>query len=296
MREILRGVAIGLAALFVASACGGGGGTGTPQASSTGATASRPKFELSTYMYAIQSKGKLRAGVRDNQVPFGAKDPATGRFEGFDIDMVREVAKGIFGEVSNIDDFIEYTAVVSANRIPGLTDNKFDVVAATMTITAERKTQIDFSDVYFRAGQRVLVKKDNTAIAKIEDTNGKTVCAAKGSTSEKNITAKAPQAKLLLLDDYQACLKALQNGQTDAISTDDAILFGLSYADPNTKLVGPKFSDEPYGIGVKKDRTGFVDFINRTITAMIQDGRWKALYDKHAGKVTGDSKRSPDDT
>jgi ABC-type amino acid transport substrate-binding protein len=299
MRSILvRVTALGAAVAVLAAACGGGTPT---QASPTGAAsptaAARPKFELATYQYAIQTKGKLRVGTREDNLPFGLKNPSTGKFEGFDVDVVREFAKGIFGKEAEADPdkFIEYVAVVSATRIPTLSDNKADIIAATFTINDERLKQIDFSSVYFRTGQKILVKKSDTTIKELKDLAGKTVCTAKGSTSEQNITKGNKDAKLLLLDSYPPCLLALQQGSADAISTDETILFGLVKQDPNTKIVGAYFSDEPYGIGVKKDRVGFVPFLNKIVADMIADGRWAALYKKHITPVSGDVKDGPHD-
>jgi len=303
MRGSLKTAAVALAALFVVAACGGGAGTGTPAASApaaTGAavTSTRPKLELSSYAYGIQTKGKLRVGTREDNVPFGVKNVATSKFEGFDVDFAREIAKAIFGDEPDIDKFIEYVPVVSATRIPTLNENKADFVIATFTINADRKKQIDFSDVYFNTGQKILVKKDNTTIKEVKDLNGKRVCSAKGSTSEKNITAAAPQATLELQDTYPPCLILLQQGRVDAVSTDETILFGLVKQDPNTKIVGAYFSEEPYGIGVKQnkanDRNGFVDLINRTLVATIQDGRWGKAYKQWITPVSGDEKKTPD--
>ncbi|MDQ3401019.1 MAG: transporter substrate-binding domain-containing protein, partial [Chloroflexota bacterium] len=132
----------------------------------------------------------------------------------------------------------------------------------------------------------------------VTDLNGKRVCSGKGSTSEKNITAQAPQATLELQDTYPPCLILLQQGRVDAVSTDETILFGLVKQDPNTKIVGSYFSAEPYGIGVKKnasnDRNGFVDLINRSLVTMIQDGRWATIYKQWITPVSGDEKRTPD--
>jgi len=300
MHSSLKTAAVALAALFVVAACGGGAGTGTPAASSaaTGATSTKPKLELASYAYAIQTKGKLRVGTREDNVPFGLKNVATSKFEGFDVDIAREIAKAIFGNESDIDKFIEYLPVVSATRIPTLNENKADLVIATFTINDDRKKQIDFSDVYFNTGQKILVKKDNSTITKVTDLNGKRVCSGKGSTSEVNIRKEAPQATLELQDTYPPCLILLQQGRVDAVSTDETILFGLVKQDPNTKIVGSYFSAEPYGIGVKKDasndRNGFVDLINRTLVTMIQDGRWATIYKQWITPVSGDEKRTPD--
>jgi putative glutamine transport system substrate-binding protein len=299
MRGLTRAFALGLVLAFIATACTGGTTTASPTAAAS-ATSTRPKFDLATYQYSLQTKGKIRIGTQEDNTPFSVKNPATGKWDGFDVAYGREIAKAIFGESDDPDKFIEYVPVTSATRIPSLTDNKADVIIKTFTINEDRKKQIDFTDVYFKTGQRILVKKDNTTIKEAADLAGKTVCAQRGSTSEQNISsATSNAARLLLLDSYPACLLALQQGQTDAISTDETILFGLAKQDPNTKLVGKYFSTEPYGIGVKKnvggDRTGFVDFLNRTQVAMITNGTWAKLYEQYISPVSFDKKRTPDD-
>lgn len=304
MRSSLKTAAVALAAVFVVSACGGGGaGTGTPAASApaTGAataTSTKPKFELSTYAYAIQTKGKIRIGTQEDNPPFSVKNPTNSKWEGFDTEIARELARAIFGKDADVDKVIEWVPVTSATRIAFLTDNKADVVVKTFTINEERKKQIDFSDVYFRTGQKILVKKDNAAIKEVKDLAGKTTCTQRGSTSEKNITSAAGSgAKLLLLTSYPECLLALQQGQADAVSTDETILFGLVDKDANTKIVGAYFSVEDYGIGIKQnkngDRQGFVEVVNQSLAEMIKDGRWAAHYKKFISPVAGDEKKAP---
>ncbi len=298
MRGIGRILATSLAILFVASACGG---AATPAPTATGSAsasaATKPKFELSHYTYSLQTKGKIRVGTQEDNTPFSAKSPTTSKWDGFDVDIARELAKAIWGTADDPDTHIEWVAVTSATRIPSLTDNKVDVIIKTFTINEDRKKQIDFSDVYFSTGQRILVKKANTAIKEAADLAGKTVCAQKGSTSEVNLTkATDGKAKLLLLDSYPACLLALQQGQADAVSTDETILFGLVKQDPTTMIVGKYFSDEPYGIGVKKDtgdRVGFVPFLNTWLAQIIKDGTWGKVYEKHITPVSGDKKTAP---
>jgi ABC-type amino acid transport substrate-binding protein len=294
VRGITRAIALGVAMAFVVG-CGGAGGGGTTPTSGT-SVAATPKFELSHYAYGIQTKGKLRVGTREDNLGFGLKNPTTNKYEGFDVDIARELARGIFGNVADIDQNIEYVPVVSASRIPTLQEGKVDIVIATMTITAARKLEIDFSDVYFRTGQRILVKKDNSTIKEVADLNGKSVCSAIGSTSETNIRAQAPQARLELQATYPPCLILLQQGRVDAISTDETILLGLVKQDPNTKVVGKYMSDEPYGIGIKKDagdRTAFAAFINTQLTAMFTDGRWAKIYKTHITPLSGDEKTKP---
>lgn len=305
----MRTIAIRISALTVAfamlaSACGGGAAP-APQASPTtaptGATATaspasgKPEFNVSTFMYSLQTKGKIRVATQEDNPPFSVKDPATNSWKGFDVDFAKEIAKGIFGESADLNAVIEWVPVTSATRIPVLKENKADIVVKTFTVTDARKQEIDFSTTYFFTGQRILVKKDNTTITKVGDLAEKTVCTQRGSTSEGNITKAAPTAKLLQLDSYPACLLALQQGSADAVSTDETILFGLVGQDPNTKIVGPYFSNEPYGIGIAKGKTGMDLFLNDLIRDMIEDGRWANLYKTHITPVSGDVKTSPHD-
>ncbi len=302
----MRTIAIRITALtavfaMLAGACGGGAAP-APQASPTAggvATASpasaMPEFSVSTFMYGIQTKGKIRVATQEDNPPFSVKDPLTNTWKGFDVDFAKEVAKGIFGDSADLAKVIEWVPVTSATRIPVLKENKADVVIKTFTVTDARKLEIDFSATYFFTGQRILVKKDNTTITKVADLAEKTVCTQRGSTSEGNITKATPTAKLLQLDSYPACLLALQQGSADAVSTDETILFGLVGQDPNTKIVGPYFSNEPYGIGIAKGKTGLDVFLNALIVKMIEDGRWASLYKTHITPVSGDVKTSPHD-
>jgi ABC-type amino acid transport substrate-binding protein len=223
-------------------------------------------------MAKIQDRGKLIAGAREDVRSFGFVNPTNGRYEGFDVDLLREVAKAIFGDPEKI----QFTKVTSATRIPLVKEGAVDIVASTMTITDGRKLEIDFSDVYYQAAQKVLVKK-GSPIKTIKDTGGKKVCAGKGSTSEKNIKAQSPTAELFLTDSYQDCLTAIQQGRVDAISTDDAILGSLVKQDSTMQVVGPPFSSEPYGLGIQKGHPEFVTFVNKVIADVKKNGRWKQL-------------------
>jgi polar amino acid transport system substrate-binding protein len=239
-------------------------------------------------MRTIQDRGMLVAGVRQDVPLIGFLNPRTNTIEGFDVEFVKAIAEAIFGD----DSKVELRPVTAAARIPSVQDGTVDVVAAAMTITSERKTQIDFSTVYYEAGQRVLVKSD-APYQSIEDLGGRRVCAAKGTTAEQNIPRAQPAAEVVQADSYNECLLSLQQGRIDAISTDDVILAGLASTDPNTKLVGPKFSSEPYGIGIAKGHEEFVGFVNGVIVEMKQDGRWTAAYDEWFGRFAGPAPEPP---
>lgn len=228
---------------------------------------------------AIKARGKVIAGVKYDTKLFGLKDPATGKIEGFDIDIAKALAKKIFGDESKV----ELKEVTSKTRIPLLQNGDIDLIIATMTITEERKEQVDFSDVYFKAGQSLLVKKDSP-IQGLEDIKkGVKVLTAKGSTSAKNIREKAPDATVLEFENYQDAFTALKAGQGDVLTTDNAILLGMQKQDPNYIVVGGNFTDEPYGIAIKKGDSEFVQVVNDLLKEMKENGEYDKLYEQWMG-------------
>ncbi|MDQ1399666.1 MAG: polar amino acid transport system substrate-binding protein [Acidimicrobiaceae bacterium] len=238
-----------------------------------------------SYMSVIQQRGRLIVGVDQNTLLFGYLNPASGQIEGFDIDMLRQVAKAIFGDDGkNQTTHLQFTAISSAQRIPFVQNGTVDIVADTMTINCARDTQVSFSSVYFNAGQRILVRDDST-IKSSADLGGKRTCAAAGSTSIANVEdvnkthASAPAIPVAVTD-WTDCLVALQSGTIDAVSTDDTILAGLKAQDPHTQIVGDKFTQEPYGMAMKLDHPEFVRFVNSVLERIRADGTWTAIWNR----------------
>ena len=254
-------------------------------------------------MAAIQTRGKLIVGVSGDTLLFGARNALTNQIEGFDIDMLKEVAKAIFGDDGDIESHITYKVITYADRLPNLEagpDNGgVDIVAHTMTINCNRWLRIAFSSEYFDAGQRVLVKKD-AAFDSIGQLNAAsaTVCAPEGSTNidllrDPKNAGLYGNLVVLAKPDVTDCLVAMQQGQADGATGDDTVLAGLKAQDPNTEVVGDKFTSEPYGLGMAKDKVDFVQFVNGVIQAMRTDGRWKAIYSKWLVGVLSDTVIEP---
>jgi len=228
-----------------------------------------------TFMRTIQDRGRLVVGVSQDTLLFGSVNPLNGQFEGFDIDVLHQLAAAILGDPLKI----EFRAITSAERIPKILDGSVDIVGRTMTINCDRRQQVEFSTVYYAAGQRVLVRRDSKA-AGIADLGGKRVCATNGSTSIDHIRQAASKPTAVGMADFTDCLVAFQRGEVDAISTDDAILAGLAAQDPYAVVVGDRFSDEPYGLAIRPDHPEFVRFVNGVLDRMRADGTWKAIYAK----------------
>jgi polar amino acid transport system substrate-binding protein len=235
-----------------------------------------PSVTPGSFMAKIRKRGHLIAGVDQNTYHFGYLNPFNGQIQGFDIDMLRAISAAIFGNPNKIS----YVAVSDDQRIPAVQSGEVDIVAHTMTITCARWQKVDFSTVYFDAGQKVLVPINSTARS-LRDLAGQKVCATKGSTSLTSITASyaMPQQPIPVPVTYWTdCLVLLQQGEVAAISTDDSILAGLVAQDPFTKIVGPAFANEPYGLAISKQHPDFVRFVNAVLAQMRADGKWAHSY------------------
>jgi glutamate transport system substrate-binding protein len=282
LRRRIAIVGVALVLAMAAAGCGGDSGSGS-------GGGEKPSVPAGSAMETIQKRGKLIVGTKFDQPLFGLKG-LSGELEGFDTEIAREIAKAITGNRDNIE-FIE---TVSKNREPFIQEGKVDIVAATYTINDKRKEVVDFAGPYYIAGQDIMVKSDDTSIKGVEDLNGKKVCSVQGSTSEKNLKEKAPQAQAVLFDTYSKCAEALGDGRVDAVTTDNVILLGLIDKSSGAyKLVGKPFTDEPYGIGMKKGATDLRNFVNDELEKMFQDGRWKAAFEKTAGKVEKNTPEPP---
>jgi glutamate transport system substrate-binding protein len=245
-----------------------------------------PKFAAGSTMATLQTKGKITVGTKFDQPLFGLKNPVTGDVEGFDVEMAKIIAAGIFGGTAeDAGDKIEFVETVSKNREPFIQEGKVDFVVATYTINDTRKQVVDFAGPYYVAGQDIMVKADDTTIKSVTDLGGKKVCSVTGSTSITNVVAKAPTADVSTsFDKYSLCAEALADGRVTAVTTDNIILLGLIKDNPGKfKLVKSTFTTEPYGIGVKKGDDAFRTFINDTIDAAYKSGAWKAAFDKTVG-------------
>jgi ABC-type amino acid transport substrate-binding protein len=269
-----------------ATAMGACGDDGTEPGTSATTTTPAQTFAAGTTMKKLQDAGEITVGVKFDVPPFGFKD-TSGDVQGFDIDL----AKAIADQLGVTPKYIE---ALSDNRIAFLKDGTADLILSTMTITAERDQEIDFSEPYFIAKGRILVKKDNTDVKGVGDLAGKNVCTVLGSTYEETLKKQAPKAKLRLVDAYSECLELIQNGSVDAVSTDDVILTGMIRQDDTLKLVDAKeLTTEPYGAGIKQGDDAFKEFVDSVISTYKEDGSWATAYQKWVGQYTGEKQDPP---
>ncbi len=266
------------------AACGGG-------EQSTGAKADNAdrqrsvSFPAGTTMATLSKAQKIRVGTKFDQPGFGLKG-SDGKLTGFDV----EIAKLIAGELGIPTDKIEWVAASSKVREEIIEQDKVDIVVATYTINDARKQRVDFAGPYFVAGQQIMTRKGDTSIRGPESFKGsdQKVCSVASSTPAKNIVQylKNQNTQLVLVDGYAKCAEALKNKQVDAVTTDNVVLSGFVATEPDAfQLVGSKFTEEPYGVGLKKGDTAFRAFINDVLEKIAQDGRYLEAWNSTVGKI-----------
>ncbi len=217
--------------------------------------------------------GRLTIGIPFDEPGIGMR---TGDgYSGFDVETARYVARALGVPPENIT----WKEATGAQREALLTSGQVDLVFSTFTITDERKRLVDFAGPYFLAHQDLLVRRNETEITGPDTLNGKDLCTVSGTTSGQNVL-RFYQGRINLreLPRYSDCVAALAASQVDAVTTDDVILAGYA-ADPQyrgrLKVVGQGFSDESYGVGVRKGNTALRDQVNVALQQYVADGSWE---------------------
>jgi polar amino acid transport system substrate-binding protein len=228
---------------------------------------------LATLISACGATGSKKVVVATDATwaPFEFVDEKTKELIGFDIDLMKAIAKE-----ANLQ--IEFKNVAFDPLLAGMAAGQYDAAISSITITDERKKNMLFSDPYYAAGQLVVVQAANATIKGKDDLKGKKVGAQIGTTGADE--AKALGATLKTYDEIGSAYLDLVNGQVDAVVADNPLAVGYvnKYAG-KLKSVGAPFTNEQYGIAVKKGSTQLLADINKGLKAVQDKGLLKE-YDK----------------
>lgn len=249
------GVAASAALVLVTAACGGGSAGG--------------------------SEDTISIGVKEDQPGLGLREGSNRT--GFDVEVAKYVAK----ELGFAEDKIKWVPAPSAQRENLISSGQVKLIFATYSITDERKKTVSFGGPYFIAGQDLLVRADDSAITGPDAMGGKKLCSVTGSTSAKKIQdTYAKTVQLAERDGYSTCVEALNSGTIDAVTTDNVILAGFAAQTQyqgKLKVVGKPFSEERYGVGLKKGDADTCGKVNTAIEKMVSDGSWQKALDATVG-------------
>ena len=167
------------------------------------------------------------------------------------------------------------------------------MVVATYSVTPERQKVVSFAGPYYVAHQDILVRANDKSISKPDDLMGKKVCSGQGSASGDRIQALyGSKVNLIRLPGYGDCVNQLLGEQVQAVTTDNTILAGFAAQPQNQgklKVAGTFFSNEIYGIGLKKGDSKGVAAVDQALQAMFNDGSWRAALSKELPQVPAET-------
>ena len=266
-----------------AAACG----SDSEDSESRVSVAENPTFDAGSTMARLADAGTVKVGIKIDQPGFGLQN-LEGSYEGFDVEIAKIVAAGLGLEPGDI----EYVEAPSQRREELIENGTVDFVVATYTINDARKERVSFAGPYYNAGQQLMVASDDSTITGPDSLRANPdtkVCSVTGSTPSEQIKPYlANEGQLVLFDVYSKCADALRTGQVQAVTTDNVILLGfVAQSDGAFKLVGEQFTEEPYGIGIKKGDVPFCNFIDEQLKAASESGAYEEAWASTAGSVEG---------
>ncbi|HOJ92816.1 MAG TPA: basic amino acid ABC transporter substrate-binding protein [Dictyoglomaceae bacterium] len=225
----------------------------------------------------IKKAGVLKVGSDVAYAPFEYMEGD--KAVGFDIDIAQEIANALGVKLQIIN--TSFDGIIAA-----LKAKKFDIIISAMTITDERKKEIDFSIPYYDSGQIIVVRADNNTIKTEKDLKGKIVGVQLGTTGELTAKKLKDQVGIKEIRSYETIPEAfmdLELGRLDAIINDLPVSLYYAKTRPKLKCVGEVFTTEQYGIALRKEDKDLRDKINEILLNLKKTGKYNKIYKKWFG-------------
>ena len=195
---------------------------------------------------------------------------------GFDIDLMKAAAKAGGFEV-------EFRNTAWDGIFAGLEAGEYDAVMSSVTITDERKATMDFSVPYINAGQILVVRQESTGVTTLRDLAGKSVGAQIGTTGSFEVE-KIAGVQLRTYDEIGLAFEDLANRRVDAVVADTPVAADFALMNPNfkerLKIVGEPFTEEYYGVAVKKGNARVLELVNKGFNAVLNTDTYRQIEDQ----------------
>jgi len=258
-------------------------GCGSSSDGKSGSASGSSDSKLAT----IKDRGKLKCGVKKDVIGYGYLDTKTKKYEGLEIDLCYQIAAAVLGvsyDEAVEKELCEFTDVTPKTRGPLIDNDQLDIIAATYTITDERKKSWDFSTPYRTDHVGILIKK-KSGMTKMADLDGKIIGVSQGSTTKDLVLQMlkdqgvdaTPEFKEF--PDYPSIKSALDAGNIDAFAMDRSTLKG--YTTDDCELLEPEveFGAQDYGVATKKG-SDLSKTVDDTVKKLKEDGWLDEEYTK----------------
>lgn len=296
-RWVLMAVFVVFSLLLSSCSSGGGdGGTSLNPTKKLGRDEEAPgEFDDDSTMAAIQKRGKLLVGLPLDEPQFSYRNPLTGAIEGFDVEIAKQIATGIFG--TQLENRLQFIELDPRDRELQLEGRKVDIAMGRYEISVNRKKFVDFAGPYYIAHQAALVSQRRTTnqaeIASLLDLAGKKVCVVQGSTDLDALQREAPGADASTVrSTVQECGVLLKANAVVAIAADYVDLQPV-LVDRNVALL-KQYAPLPYGVGVHKGTDDLRQFINDRLDNQVAEV-WSDLYQRTVGNTGAREEQPPTD-
>ncbi|WP_257009777.1 transporter substrate-binding domain-containing protein [Evansella halocellulosilytica] len=260
---------LGFASLFtvaVIAACGAGDDETTGDGGNDDGDGDLPVYTVAT---------------DTNYVPFEFLNTETEEMEGFDIDLINEIAERVGFEIDL--EVVEFDGIVT-----GMGTGRYDIGIAGMTITDERAENFDFSDPYYDAGLILAVREDEEEIQSIDDVDGRPV-ATRASTTSEDYLLENTEAEISTFPDIVNAYQDLIAGRVDAVIYDvpNVLYYIETEALGEMKTAGELLTGEKYGIAFPQD-SELTEQVNEALAEMRDDGTYGDIYEEWFGQRPDD--------
>ncbi len=235
----------------------------------------------SNLLNEIKTAGVIKVGLMGTYAPYNFLNDNK-EIDGFDADIAKEVAKRLGVKV-------EFAPQEFSGLIPSLQAGKIDAIISQVTITDERKQQIDFTQPYITNEVKIIVKEDNDSITKLEDFKGKNIGVGLGTNDESylrnDVLPQVGNFEIKTYDDVITSLQDLNAGRIDATINN---LYALKpIVDKNgykIKAVGDAIKSDQAGIAIRKNNPEFLAALDQALTDMKADGTYNTIFQKWFGE------------
>ena len=200
-------------------------------------------------------------------------------YKGIDIEIAQAIADAM-GKKLEVDD-IDFDSI-----IPAITTGKADMSLAGMTVTDERKENVDFSDSYATGVQVIIVPEDSDITGPDDLANDKMIGVQQGTTghiycSDTPKNGGFGEDHVTAYPNGASAIQALQTGKVDAVVIDNEPAKAFVAENPGLKILDTEYVTDDYAIAVKKGNTELLDQINETLAKLKADGTLQSIIDKY---------------
>ena len=216
----------------------------------------------------VQKAGKLVIATSPDFPPF--ENLENGEVVGIEIDIMNLIC-----DQMGVDLVIEQMDFESV--IPGIQAGKFDAGVSGITVTEDRKKNVDFSDPYFLASQAIVVTPDSAITCKA-DLTGKKISVQTGTTAEEYCMDEGYTVLAFTANNDAA--SALTSGKVDAWVVDNEVAVALA-AEQGLVVLDEAMTSEPYAFAFPKGSDTLVAEFNKILNQLITDGTIKGIFDQY---------------